>query len=119
MSFQKAHNISNELAEVVVHSEEATLNGISGSTIELKLFQPIFKSYRVLEVGLVITDATASTATANVEISLASTMFLCPISSSRLLHCLLSCADTHSTSGLKEARGHDRRRAEGGAVRSR
>jgi hypothetical protein len=65
MSFQKAHSISNELAEVVAQSEEATLNGISGNTIELELFQPIFKSYRVLEVGLVITDTTASTATAN------------------------------------------------------
>lgn len=58
MSFQKAHNISNELAEVVVQSAEDTLN----ATGQLQLtLPPQFKRYRVLELGIVTTNATGAT----------------------------------------------------------
>jgi hypothetical protein len=58
MSFQKAHNISNELAEVVIQTVEDTLNG----TGQLQLaIPPQFKSYRVLELGIVTTNATGAT----------------------------------------------------------
>jgi hypothetical protein len=58
MSFQKAHNISNELAEVVIQTVEDTLNG----TGQLQLtIPPQFKSYRVLELGIVTTRPTPAT----------------------------------------------------------
>ena len=58
MSFQKAHQISNELAEIVVQSAEDTLN----ATGQLQLaLPPQFKRYRVLELGIVTTNATGST----------------------------------------------------------
>jgi len=58
MSFQKAHNISNELGEIVVQSVEDLLT----STGQLQLtLPPQFKRYRVLELGIVTTNATGST----------------------------------------------------------
>ena len=58
MSFQKAHNFSNQLAEVVVTSDETELNGTP--TAKLAQAAP-FRNYRVLELGLVITDTTSFT----------------------------------------------------------
>tara|TARA_R100000353_G_scaffold129545_1_gene92056 strand:- start:1532 stop:1987 length:456 start_codon:yes stop_codon:yes gene_type:complete len=58
MSFQKAHQISNELGEVIVQTVEDDLS----STGQLALtLPPQFKSYRVLELGIVTTNATGST----------------------------------------------------------
>ena len=59
MSFQKAHSISNELGEVVVQSVEDDLNAGTGQLLLTP--PPQFKSYRVLELGIVTTNATAST----------------------------------------------------------
>lgn len=59
MSFQKAHNVSNELGEVVITSAEATLNAGSGNDFSCNFPAP-FKHYRVLEVGFVVTNNTAS-----------------------------------------------------------
>ena len=59
MSFQKAHDISNELAEVVVTTDEITLSTWNSD----KYFNTQYvswKSYRVLEVGLIVTNSTAS-----------------------------------------------------------
>lgn len=58
MSFQKAHSISNELGEVVVQSVEDDLSGTGNLLLTPP---PQFKSYRVLELGIVTTNATAST----------------------------------------------------------
>ena len=58
MSFQKAHNVSNELAEIVVQSAEDTLTGTGQLQLALP---PQFKRYRVLELGIVTTNATGST----------------------------------------------------------
>ena len=61
MSFQKAHQISNELAEVVVQTA-VTTSDLSGAATNVPfLFQPMNKSYRILEIGVVTTNATAST----------------------------------------------------------
>ncbi|MEK9697622.1 MAG: hypothetical protein VW270_17790 [Candidatus Poseidoniales archaeon] len=57
MSFQKAHQISNELGEVVVQSAIKTLS--NGDPISLD-FPPVFKNYRVLELGFVVINDTAS-----------------------------------------------------------
>jgi hypothetical protein len=57
MSFQKAHNVSNELGEVVVQSAIKDLS--SGTAISLD-FPPVFKNYRVLELGFVVINDTAS-----------------------------------------------------------
>jgi hypothetical protein len=59
MSFQKAHNISNELGEVVITSANSTLNGGAGNDFACPFPAP-FKNYRVLEVGFVVTNNTAS-----------------------------------------------------------
>ena len=58
MCFQNAHNVSNELAEIVVTSDETELNGTP--TAKLAQAAP-FRDYRVLELGLVITDTTSFT----------------------------------------------------------
>ena len=59
MSFQKAHQISNELAEVVVQTQEyIALN--SAGTKDF-VFQPLFKNYRVLELGVVSINSTTCT----------------------------------------------------------
>lgn len=60
MSFQKAHNVSNELGEVVITSAEAALNAGNGTDFACNFPAP-FKNYRVLEVGFVVTNNTAST----------------------------------------------------------
>ena len=60
MSFQKAHQISNELGEVVVQTGATqALNGAAANVAFL--FQPLFKSYRVLELGVVSTSTTTCT----------------------------------------------------------
>tara|TARA_R110002012_G_scaffold49841_7_gene129028 strand:- start:3296 stop:3751 length:456 start_codon:yes stop_codon:yes gene_type:complete len=59
MSFQKAHQISNELGEVVVTSSEFLLNQADGTTTACNFPAP-FKTYRVLEVGFVVTNNVAS-----------------------------------------------------------
>ena len=59
MSFQKAHQISNELGEVVVTSVEVALNAGAGNDFSCNFPAP-FKTYRVLEVGFVVTNNTAS-----------------------------------------------------------
>lgn len=61
MSFQKAHQISNELGEVVVTSEEINLN--SNAVTDLDVQAP-YKNYRVLEVGFVVTQESSSQTTA-------------------------------------------------------
>lgn len=58
MSFQKAHQYSNELGEVVIQSAEQTLSTSSGAFSFV--LPPQFKEYRVLEVGFVTTNATGS-----------------------------------------------------------
>ena len=60
MSFQKAHQISNELGEVVVQT--ATAQALDAAGNVAFLFQPLFKSYRVLELGVVSVDTTTCTA---------------------------------------------------------
>ena len=55
-SFQGAHKVANDLAEVVVQTVEDTLN----ATGNLVMSPPQFKSYRVLELGSVTTNATSS-----------------------------------------------------------
>ena len=60
MSFQKAHEISNELAEVVITSLEATLSTANGTDFACNFPAP-FKNYRVLEVGFVVTNNVTST----------------------------------------------------------
>lgn len=57
MSFQKAHQISNELGEVIVQTVEDDLSGTGQLALTLP---PQFKSYRVLELGIVTTNATGS-----------------------------------------------------------
>ena len=59
MSFQKAHNVSNELAEVYVTTGEVQLNTWSQDQYFNTQYVS-WKSYRVLEVGLIVTDSTAS-----------------------------------------------------------
>ena len=59
MSFQKAHNVSNELGEVVITTAVATLNAGSGNDFVCNFPAP-FKHYRVLEVGFVVANDTAS-----------------------------------------------------------
>lgn len=59
MSFQKAHQISNELGEVVVTSSEFLLSQSDGTTTACNFPAP-FKTYRVLEVGFVVTNDVAS-----------------------------------------------------------
>lgn len=59
MSFQKAHEISNELAEVVITSSEILLNAGVGNDFSCNFPAP-FKNYRVLEVGFVVTNNVAS-----------------------------------------------------------
>lgn len=56
MSFQKAHQISNELGEVVVTSLEVDLN--TTATVPLAVPAP-YKNYRVLELGFVVSEAGA------------------------------------------------------------
>ena len=56
MSFQKAHQVSNELGEVVITSAEIDLN--TTATVPLAV-QPPFKNYRVLELGFVTTELDA------------------------------------------------------------
>ena len=58
MSFQKAHNVSNELAEVVVTTDEIDLN--SPAVVSLPI-QPLYKNYRVLEVGFVVIQNSVET----------------------------------------------------------
>jgi hypothetical protein len=60
MSFQKAHSVSNELGEVVVTSAEVALNAGAGNDFSCNFPAP-FKTYRVLEVGFVVTNNIAST----------------------------------------------------------
>ena len=58
MSFQKAHNVSNELAEVVVTSDEIDLNTTAVTSLPV---QPLYKNYRVLEVGFVVIQNSVET----------------------------------------------------------
>tara|TARA_R100000664_G_C2680178_1_gene88519 strand:- start:28 stop:480 length:453 start_codon:yes stop_codon:yes gene_type:complete len=61
MSFQKAHQISNELGEIIVQTGASqVLNG--GAADVAFLFQPLIKSYRVLELGVVSINNTTCTA---------------------------------------------------------
>ena len=60
MSFQKAHQISNELGEIVVQT--AANQALNGAANVDFLFQPLFKSYRVLELGVVSVNSTTCTA---------------------------------------------------------
>jgi hypothetical protein len=64
MSFQKAHQISNELGEVLVTAELNCVNGNSGTYNEFSL-QPAIagRNYRVLEVGFTVYSS--GTAAAN------------------------------------------------------
>ena len=59
MSFQKAHQVSNELGEVVVTSSEFALNQADGTAAACNFPAP-FKTYRVLEVGFVVANNVAS-----------------------------------------------------------
>ena len=59
MSFQKAHNISNELGEVVAQAD-VNLNAVAITT--LLPINPAFKNYRILEIGWVCTNNTGSAA---------------------------------------------------------
>jgi hypothetical protein len=56
MSFQKAHNISNELAEVVVTTGLISLDGWAAASPAYFSMSPTVagKSYRVLEVGYTV-----------------------------------------------------------------
>tara|TARA_R100001594_G_scaffold78128_4_gene112676 strand:- start:4789 stop:5247 length:459 start_codon:yes stop_codon:yes gene_type:complete len=62
MSFQKAHQISNELGEIIVQTGASqALNG--GAANVPFLFQPLIKNYRVLELGVVsVNDTTCTSA---------------------------------------------------------
>ena len=59
MSFQKAHNVSNELAEVYITTGETQLNTWNAD-VYFNTQYISWKSYRVLEVGAIVTDSTAS-----------------------------------------------------------
>jgi hypothetical protein len=67
MSFQKAHNVSNELAEVLVTSGVVELDGMA-ATIDLAP-QPAAsgKRYRVLEIGYTVEEYTLTGGTAGHE----------------------------------------------------
>tara|TARA_R100001086_G_C11826409_1_gene255452 strand:+ start:884 stop:1357 length:474 start_codon:yes stop_codon:yes gene_type:complete len=58
MSFQKAHNFSNELGEIVLTSDEIDLNSVATTSLPV---QPLYKNYRILEVGFVVTENLAAT----------------------------------------------------------
>tara|TARA_R110000851_G_scaffold282123_3_gene435637 strand:- start:404 stop:922 length:519 start_codon:yes stop_codon:yes gene_type:complete len=61
MSFQKAHDISNELAEVVITTGEITLSTWNSDQYFNTQYYG-WKSYRVLEVGMIISSSVASVA---------------------------------------------------------
>ena len=52
MSFQKAHNVSNELGEVVVTSADIDLDSTGPTPLAV---QAPYKNYRILELGFVVT----------------------------------------------------------------
>tara|TARA_R100001163_G_scaffold13397_1_gene12395 strand:- start:11245 stop:11724 length:480 start_codon:yes stop_codon:yes gene_type:complete len=64
MSFQKAHNISNELGEVVlVQSIDIDVNNV----VYFPLPAILSKSFRILEVGITANGTTAANSTLRVE----------------------------------------------------
>lgn len=65
MSFQKAHNISNELAEVVITSVPVATTGWSTTAILFDRVPTVAgNSFRVLETGFTVTIAGTNTADA-------------------------------------------------------
>jgi len=63
MSFHKTHQYSNELAEVVVQEFGTAVRNLNAGAITTLPFpSPAYKNYRVLEIGWVCTDNTASSA---------------------------------------------------------
>ena len=66
MSFHKTHQYSNELAEVVVQEFGTAVRDLnSAGVVTLPFPSPAYKNYRVLEIGWVCTNNTASTALRN------------------------------------------------------
>lgn len=66
MSFQKAHNISNELAEVVVTTGVQTINAWGGVTLELTPnVAADGRGYRVIELGYTIVNSATGAGQAN------------------------------------------------------
>ena len=59
MSFQKAHQISNELGEIYVQT--AAAQDLQAANNRSFLYQPLFKNYRILELGVVSVNAVTCT----------------------------------------------------------